>query len=203
MSKAIVVGLTGGIGSGKSAATDAFAQLGIDIIDADQVARDVVAKGSDGLAQIAAHFGPNILLVSGELDRAALREHVFQHEEEKQWLNNLLHPMIRTRMLALIASSTSGYCILSVPLLIENNMTAMCKRVIVVDCPESMQLARAMARDGSSKQTITSIMASQANRETRLAAADDVLNNTGSLDDLHKQVSALHQHYLEIFSLSE
>lgn len=200
MSQAVVIGLTGGIGSGKTAATDAFANLGIDIIDADQVARDVVAKGSEGLNQIVAHFGTEILLESGELDRAALRERVFQNNSEKQWLNSLLHPMIRQRMLALIDASKSVYCVLSVPLLIENNMTSLCERVVVVDCSEATQQARAMARDGSSKQIIANIMASQASREERLAAADDVLNNSGTLAQLNAQVSALHLHYLKLFS---
>ena len=191
-----VVGLTGGIGSGKSAATDIFASLGIDIVDADEVARDVVAVGSQGLLQIAEHFGEHILLEDGSLDRAALREKVFANPDEKTWLNGLLHPLIRSRMQQLIMESTSPYCILSVPLLVENKLTEMCNYVVVVDCPEALQLERALKRDGSSEATIKSIMASQASRKERLNAADHVLDNSTSLNALSSQVSALHEHLL-------
>ena len=191
-----VVGLTGGIGSGKSAATDIFASLGIDIVDADEVARDVVAVGSQGLLQIAEHFGEHILLEDGSLDRAALREKVFANPDEKTWLNGLLHPLIRSRMQQLIIESTSPYCILSVPLLVENKLTEMCNYVVVVDCPEALQLERALKRDGSSEATIKSIMASQASRKERLNAADHVLDNSTSLNALSSQVSALHEHLL-------
>lgn len=187
-----VVGLTGGIGSGKSAATALFEKHNIDIIDADQVARDVVELGSQGLADIVAHFGSDILLENGQLDRAALREKVFNDEQEKQWLNNLLHPLIRKQMQECIESSTSAYCVLAVPLLVENKLTIMCNEVVVVDCPETLQLSRAMQRDGSTEKTIKNIMASQANRETRLAAADYVLDNSSNLAQLAQQVDELH-----------
>jgi dephospho-CoA kinase len=195
-----VVGLTGGIGSGKSAATALFEKHKIDIIDADQVARDVVEIGSEGLAKIAEHFGNDILLENGALNRAALREQVFNNESEKQWLNSLLHPLIRQKMLSLIAVSNSPYCILSVPLLVENKLTVMCDKVVVVDCPEAMQLSRAMQRDGSTEQTIKNIMASQADRDTRLAAADFVLDNSSSLAHLAQQVDELHQTLLPLSS---
>ena len=149
MTSKFVVGLTGGIGSGKSAVTALFEKHDIDIIDADEVARDVVAIGSEGLAQISAYFGSDILLESGALDRAAMRERVFNNENEKAWLNELLHPLIRARMLDLINESLSPYCILSVPLLVENKLTSMCQCVVVVDCPEQMQLQRAIQRDGN------------------------------------------------------
>jgi len=191
----MVVGLTGGIGSGKSAATNKFAALGIDIIDADEVARDVVTLGSEGLTRITEHFGHAILLEDGTLNRAALRKRVFNNSEEKQWLNQLLHPLIRKTMLQQIADATSHYCILSVPLLVEGNLTELCDRVIVVDCPESMQLERAMQRDGSTKQIIESIMASQATRKERLAAADDVIDNSKTLAFLNEQVLTLHSKY--------
>lgn len=191
----MVVGLTGGIGSGKSAATSQFAALGIDIIDADEVARDVVTLGSEGLTRITEHFGHAILLEDGTLNRAALRERVFNNSEEKQWLNQLLHPLIRKTMLQQIADATSHYCILSVPLLVEGSLTELCDRVIVVDCPESMQLERAMQRDGSTKQIIESIMASQATRKERLAAADDVIDNSKTLAFLNEQVLTLHSKY--------
>lgn len=191
-----VVGLTGGIGSGKSAASACFETLGIDVVDADEVARDVVAKGTEGLKRIADHFGQGMLLEDGSLNRAALREQVFADPQQKTWLNNLLHPLIRARMVSQINQSTSPYCILSVPLLIENKLTSMCDLVVVVDCPEDMQLARAMKRDGSTEITIKNIMASQASREARLNAADEVLDNSTSLENLVTQVEQLHQKLL-------
>ncbi|BFT29478.1 dephospho-CoA kinase [Alteromonas sp. D210916BOD_24] len=191
-----VVGLTGGIGSGKSAASSCFETLGIDVVDADEVARDVVAIGTEGLRRIAEHFGQAILLKDGSLNRAALRDQVFANPQHKDWLNNLLHPLIRARMVSLINQSTSPYCILSVPLLIENKLTSMCDLVVVVDCPEDMQLTRAMKRDGSSVTTIKNIMATQASREARLNAADEVLDNSTSLENLVKQVEQLHQKLL-------
>ena len=200
MRNQFVVGLTGGIGSGKSAATALFAKHNIDIIDADEVARDVVAIGSEGLQAISEHFGDDILLSDGSLNRPLLREKVFSNSNEKVWLDNLLHPLIRERMIALISESQGPYCILSVPLLVENKLTTMCNHVVVVDCPEEMQLQRAVQRDGSSEQTIKSIMASQATREVRLKAADDVLDNSDSLQHLAKQVDVLHS---QLSALSE
>lgn len=190
--KRFVVGLTGGIGSGKSAATCEFERLGIDIVDADIVARDVVDVGTQGLSEIEMYFGKGILLDDGTLNRAALRDQVFSNSDAKEWLNNLLHPLIRARMQHLIELSTSQYCILSVPLLVENKLTTLCDKVIVVDCPTSTQLERAMLRDGSSEKTIKSIMASQASRETRLNAADYVLHNNTTLSALADQVNTLH-----------
>lgn len=196
MTSKFVVGLTGGIGSGKSAVTALFEKHDIDIIDADEVARDVVAIGSEGLAQISAYFGSDILLESGALDRAALRERVFNNENEKAWLNGLLHPLIRTRMLDLINESLSPYCILSVPLLVENKLTSMCQCVVVVDCPEQMQLQRATQRDGNNEQTIKNIMTSQASREERLAVADYVLDNSTTIGNLASQINTLHEKLL-------
>ncbi|OJF69024.1 dephospho-CoA kinase [Alteromonas sp. V450] len=190
--KRFVVGLTGGIGSGKSAATCEFERLGIDIVDADVVARDVVDVGTQGLSEIEMYFGKGILLDDGTLNRAALRDRVFSNSDAKEWLNNLLHPLIRARMQHLIELSTSQYCILSVPLLVENKLTTLCDKVVVVDCPTSTQLERAMLRDGSSEKTIKSIMASQASRETRLNAADYVLHNNTTLSALADQVNTLH-----------
>lgn len=195
-----VVGLTGGIGSGKSAATACFEKLGIDIVDADEVARDVVAPGSQGLKEIASRFGDGILLEDGNLNRAILREKVFADDVEKHWLNNLLHPLIRSRMQYLIGESTSPYCILSVPLLVENKLTEMCNYVVVVDCPEAMQLERALKRDGSTEQTIRNIMASQATREERIKAADTVLDNSTTLSALSTQITDLHNTLLALSS---
>lgn len=194
----LVVGLTGGIGSGKSAVTSLFESHGVDIIDADVVARDVVKPGSVGLKEIVSKFGDTILLADGTLNRAQLREVIFHNADNKTWLNALLHPLIREAMQSGIQNSTSEYCILAVPLLIENNLTTMVHRVLVVDCTEQQQLERAMHRDGSSEQTIRNIMASQASREERLQAADDVIDNTGNKDSLAEQVNACHIRYLRL-----
>ncbi|GGW94055.1 dephospho-CoA kinase [Alteromonas halophila] len=199
---AFVVGLTGGIGSGKTAVTNAFAKFGIDIIDADVIAREVVAPGSDGLAAIAAHFGSQVLHDDGTLNRQAMREHVFQHPDDKQWLNNLLHPMIREGMNDAVQRANSAYCILAIPLLVENQLQHMADRVVVVDCPESLQLSRAMARDGSDKTTIENIMASQASRQDRLAIADDVIDNSGTLEATTTQIKQLHLNYCRLSGVS-
>ena len=195
-----VVGLTGGIGSGKSAATAYFEKLGIDVVDADEVARDVVAPGSEGLKEIVNRFGDSILQEDGSLNRAALREKVFSDINEKNWLNSLLHPLIRSRMQHLLGESTSPYCILSVPLLVENKLTEMCNYVVVVDCPETMQLERALKRDGSTEETIRNIMASQATRNERIEAADTVLDNSTTLSALSAQIADLHNTLLALSS---
>jgi dephospho-CoA kinase len=196
--KPLVIGLTGGIGSGKTAATDAFAALGIAIIDADIIARDVVAPGAPALALISEHFGADFIQADGALDRSKLRQRVFANENDKQWLNACLHPKIRQAMQQAIAKVSSPYCILAVPLLIENKMQSMVDKIVVVDCPESMQLSRALARDGSDPDTIKSIMASQASRQERLSQADHVLDNSQSLAFLHAQVKQLHDNFLAL-----
>lgn len=191
-----LIGVTGGIGSGKTLVTDTFANLGVDIIDADIVARDVVAPGSEGLLAITRHFGEDILTPDSKLDRAALRELVFTHEKEKQWLNECLHPRIRLAMSSAIDKINSEYGVLAVPLLIENNMQEMVDRVLVVDCPESVQLSRALARDGSSEAAIKGIIAAQVSRDERLAEADDVVDNSKSEQHTIAQVEQLHDTYL-------
>lgn len=197
-----VVGLTGGIGSGKSTIAELFAELGVPVIDADIVARQVVEKGSPLLQQIVAHFGTEMLLANGELNRAALREKVFNHETEKQWLNQLLHPAIRTEMLNQLAQQHSPYCIFMVPLLIENKLTALCQRVLVVDVSEQTQLTRASQRDNNQLALIKNIMQSQVSRSERLQHADDVINNDAdlseSLPQLKQKVLDLHHHYLQL-----
>ena len=197
-----VVGLTGGIGSGKSTIAELFAELGVPIVDADLVARQVVEKGSPLLAEIAAHFGPEILLEDGALNRAALREKVFNHESEKQWLNQLLHPAIRHEMLQQLAAQRMPYCIFMVPLLIENKLTALCQRVLVVDVSEQTQMTRASKRDNNQLALIKNIMQSQVSRSERLQHADDVINNDAdlseSLPQLKQKVLDLHHHYLQL-----
>ena len=197
-----VVGLTGGIGSGKSTIAELFAELGVSIVDADLIARQVVEKGSPLLAEIAAHFGPEILLEDGALNRAALREKVFNHESEKQWLNQLLHPAIRHEMLQQLAAQRMPYCIFMVPLLIENKLTALCQRVLVVDVSEQTQMTRASKRDNNQLALIKNIMQSQVSRSERLQHADDVINNDAdlseSLPQLKQKVLDLHHHYLQL-----
>ena len=197
-----VVGLTGGIGSGKSTIAELFAELGVPVIDADLVARQVVEKGSPLLAEIAVHFGPEILLEDGALNRAALREKVFNHEREKQWLNQLLHPAIRHEMLRQLAAQQAPYCIFMVPLLIENNLIALCQRVLVVDVSEQIQMTRASQRDKNQLALIKNIMQSQVSRSERLQHADDVINNDvdlrESLPQLKQKVLDLHHLYLQL-----
>lgn len=197
MSK-LVIGLTGGIASGKTTVSDLFAKLGIDIIDADIIAREIVAKGTPALAAIVERFGDDILTPEQELDRQKLRTVVFSDSAKKDWLNALLHPLIREQMQLQTASATSPYCILSVPLLVENKLNTMVSRTLVVDIDEASQIKRAIARDNSEPAIIESIIASQASRKERLAAADDVIVNNKDLDWLNAQVQDLHQMYLNI-----
>ena len=197
-----VVGLTGGIGSGKSTIAELFAELGVPVIDADLVARQVVEKGSPLLAEIATHFGPEILLEDGALNRAALREKIFANETHKHWLNQLLHPAIRHEMLRQLAAQQAPYCIFMVPLLIENNLTALCQRILVVDVLEHTQVERACQRDNNQVEQIKRIMQSQASRQERLSYADDVISNDEDLiaspPQLKQKVLDLHHLYLQL-----
>lgn len=198
MGAPVVIGLTGGIGSGKTAVSDLFAAKGITIVDADVVARQVVMPGTPALQAIEDHFGGEILTNEGVLDRPLLRQKVFANEADKQWLNALLHPAIREEMKAQLQEANGAYVILSVPLLVENKLDTMADRVLVVDCDEALQLSRALSRDGSNEDTIRGIMASQATRAERLSKADDVIDNNGTLEALAPQVEKLHQHYLTL-----
>lgn len=197
-----IVGLTGGIGSGKTAVSNVFEELGVDIIDADVCARLVVEPGTQVLDAIRAKFGQSILQTDGQLDRTKLRQHVFSNPDDKAWLNHLLHPLIREEMLRQIQSSISTYCILVAPLLIENNMQGMVDRILVVDASEQNQLHRALARDGSSRETIEAIMNAQCSRQERLTSADDVIDNNQSLEAMTQSVQRLHQQYLTLASKS-
>ncbi|MBR9858667.1 MAG: dephospho-CoA kinase [Gammaproteobacteria bacterium] len=194
-----IVGLTGGIGSGKSTVADFFAELGVDIVDADIIAREVVAPGEPALAAIAARFGPEIIAKDGSLDRRELRQRVFANPADKDWLNALLHPLIRERMISACAAARSAYCLLVVPLLVEKKLTSLCQRVLVVDVNPETQLERTVKRDNSNETQIRAIMAAQASREQRLAAADDVLDNNGTdLDHIRAEVARLHRKYLDL-----
>tara|TARA_R110002050_G_scaffold108463_1_gene219109 strand:+ start:186 stop:803 length:618 start_codon:yes stop_codon:yes gene_type:complete len=192
-----IIGLTGGIGSGKTTVTNIFATYGIDIIDADIIARNVVQKGSSALHSISEHFGANFIQPNGELDRALLRQKIFSDNAEKTWLNNLLHPLIREEITAKVKLSKSPYCIIVAPLLIENNLTSLVNRVLVIDVKESTQLSRTTARDSNSSNQVKAIMNSQVSRKIRQSHADDLLNNDScTLDSLKQTVKQLHQNYL-------
>ncbi|ENM5733028.1 dephospho-CoA kinase [Vibrio mimicus] len=192
-----VVALTGGIASGKTTVANLFHEhFGIDLVDADVIAREVVEPGTDGLKAITAHFGQTILNQDGSLNRAALRERIFADPEQKTWINQLLHPMIRQRMQQALAQTTSPYTLLIVPLLVENQLQNMADRVLVVDVEESIQIERTIARDNVSIEQAQAILAAQATRAQRLAIADDVLKNDAKNQKLLPQITLLHQKYL-------
>ncbi|WP_318521510.1 dephospho-CoA kinase [Photobacterium leiognathi] len=195
----LVIGLTGGIGSGKTTVANLFADTyGINIIDADIVAREVVEPNTFGLNAIIEKCGKEILLEGGTLNRAKLRDAIFSQPELKTWLNNLLHPLIREKMQQDINQSQSPYCLLVVPLMVENNLQTMTHRLLVVDVDEQVQIERTQQRDNVSIEQIKNILASQASREQRLDAADDVITNNGDNKALVSQVEQLHLQYLKM-----
>lgn len=196
---AIIIGLSGGIASGKTTVANLFNEhFNIDIVDADIVAREVVALGSEGLKQITAHFGEAILLEDGTLNRSKLRELIFSDPKQKMWLNDLLHPMIRDKIDSDLSKVTSPYALLVAPLLIENHMQGMADRVLIVDVPVEVQIERTMNRDNVSREQVASILKSQTSREQRLAVADDVIKNHTKNQELLPQITDLHQKYLAI-----
>lgn len=193
-----VVGVTGGIGSGKTTVTDLFYQQGIDVVDADVIARGIMGPGSEALEAVKQRFGEQALNPDGSLHRAWLRERIFAHPEDKTWLNNLTHPLVREQLLQQLAQAQSPYVILSAPLLVENRLTQLCDRVLVVDVSEATQVARTATRDNTSAEQVQAIIAAQASREQRLAAADNVIDNNGVVEELPKQVEKLHELYLRL-----
>ncbi|GAB0150728.1 dephospho-CoA kinase [Marinobacterium sp. BA1] len=197
----LVAGLTGGIGSGKSAASDCFISLGVPVIDADRVARLVVEPGSEALDKIAAHFGDHVIQANGNLDRAALRRIVFDKERERNWLEALLHPLIRDHILDTLEQLDEqghAYAILASPLLLETDQHLLISKVIVVDAPEALQISRTMARDNIEEAQVRQILAAQMQREERLKHADFVLDNSGNEDQLRESVNALHPQLLQL-----
>lgn len=195
---AFVVGLTGGIGSGKSAAADLFARFGAAVVDSDLIARALTVAGGEAMPDIQLAFGVGVLAADGALDRAAMRRLVFADASARARLEAILHPMIRRHVdRALVAAVQAVYTILVVPLLVETGAwRSRCDRVAVVDCPEEMQLARVMRRNGLAAEEVRAIMAAQADRATRLAAADDVIDNAGDFDSLRTRVEMLHAGYV-------
>lgn len=194
-----IIGLTGGIGSGKSFVAECFAQHGIDIVDADVVAREVVGPGTEGLAKLVAYFGKDILDEQNTLDRAKLRKIVFISPEKTQWLNETLHPLIRDKMKQSLTQASSNYVLFVVPLLYENKLYEWCDRICVVDLPESQQLSRASARDNNSEEQIKHIMANQCSRNERLSIAHDVIDNSKNKIHTAKQVNLLHNVYKNLY----
>lgn len=191
-----VVGITGGIGSGKSAVTDHLETLRITVVDADKVARVVVEPGTPGLAAIAEHFGEDILLADGRLDRAALRKIVFDNPDERKVLEGITHPRIRDEISRQLSEANSPYVVLSSPLLLESGQNTFADYVVVVDVPEEVQLTRTMARDDNSEAFVKQIMAAQLDRKTRLSRADTSIMNDGSLEALYERVKKLHEDLL-------
>ncbi len=192
-----IIGVTGGIGSGKSAATATFESLGIRVVDDDIVAREVVAKGMPALEAISQHFGKEILLGNGELNRNALRERIFAKAHEKKWLEALLHPQIRQSIIEQLQQAPSAYVILASPLLFETQQDQLVDQTLLIDCCESLQEQRAMARDGATKESIKAIMASQLSRQARIDKADTVIDNSGKLEALKAAIIHYHQEQLK------
>jgi dephospho-CoA kinase len=195
-----VIGLTGGIGSGKSTVAQLFEKKGITIIDTDQLAREVTRVGQDVLPKIANHFGKNILLSDGSLNRKLLRTIIFSDNTQRLWLEQLLHPLIRAEMEKQIQLAKSPYCIVIIPLLFETSPNPLINRILVVDSTEEQQLQRTQNRDNTSLEEAQSILRAQVKREHRLSHATDIIYNTGSMDDLNQEVEKWHQLYSSLAS---
>ena len=194
----LIIGITGGIGSGKTAVTDRFVRHGITVVDADLAARIVVEPGTPALAAIARRFGPEVLQGDGSLDRAALRRIVFADPAQRKWLEQLTHPLIGEEIQRQLAASRSPYTLLSSPLLLESaTQRELAALVVVVDVPEEMQLARTVQRDNNDEDQVKRIMAAQLPRQQRLAQADIVIDNSGSLEALDAVVAELHNEFLQ------
>jgi len=195
------VGLTGGIGSGKTTVTDIFATFAVPIIDTDVIAKNITLKTGIAFPRIVAHFGQAILNAHGEIDRAVLRQKIFSQPEHKSWLEKLLHPLIHAQMVSQINLSTAPYCIAVIPLLIETAQTKDFDHILVIDAPPALQLSRAQLRDHSNLQTIEAMMATQVSREIRCNAADDIIVNDQGLATLTTAVKKLHKKYLGLAKL--
>ncbi len=196
----LIIGLTGGIGSGKSTVAGYFAQLGIPVIDTDQLARELVVAGSPALKEITEAFGPEILLPDGSLNRARLKRRVFSDSVQRRRLEGILHPRIYTELQHRSQSLRAPYCVWVIPLLLESGATARVHRVLVIDTPEALQRQRVLERDGMDEDTLAGILRSQVSRNERLQAADDIIVNDADLAHLQQQVITLHHRYLGLAS---
>jgi dephospho-CoA kinase len=195
LKRPLQIGLTGGIASGKSTVSGLFAALGVPVIDADQIARDVVAPGTALLGRVVEHFGAGVLNPEGELDRRALRERIFAHPEDRAALEALMHPVIMAELRRRADAAAGAYQILALPLLVEHNLKSSVDRVLLVDCSEQLQLRRVQIRDGVTLAQARAVLDAQASRAARLALADDVIVNDGDLDGVRAQVESLHSRY--------
>ncbi len=194
----LVVGLTGGIGSGKSTVAKMFAELGVPVIDMDDIARELVAPGQPALQKIVEAFGAEVLDQSGQLARQALRQRIFNDPEQRKRLEAILHPLIRAEVQRRIRQCQAPYCIVVIPLLIESGQQDLVDRVLVTDVPEAVQIERTRQRDRISEAEVRKILASQADRQSRLTVADDVLDTDTELANLKEKVAQLHRHYLQL-----
>ena len=194
----LVIGLTGGIGSGKSTVADMFADLQVPIIDMDRIARQVVETGMPALEKITHAFGTDLLTANGKLDRQRLGEIIFDSAEKRHQLEAILHPIIREETKRQLALLEAAYCIVVIPLLLESDQHALVDRILVVDAPESVQVSRVTQRDGISAAQAEKILASQVDRQSRLNAADEIIKNFGELEALRQQVNSLHRKYREL-----
>ena len=195
----LIIGLTGGIGSGKTAAAKKFASLHVSVINADTVAREVVVPGSEALAAIEQKFGSKILLANGHLDRNQLRHLIFADAEAKSWLENLTHPLIGIRIYEQLSqpqqADEANYRILESPLLLETSQRQLTQRICLIDVAAETQLERTMSRDNNTEQQVLAIMASQMDGKEKRLLADDIIDNNGDLDHLYQQIETMHQHY--------
>ncbi|MEL0082818.1 MAG: dephospho-CoA kinase [Gammaproteobacteria bacterium] len=194
----LIIGLTGGIACGKTTASDFFADKGVEIVDADLVAREVVEPGQPGLTQVVDAFGESILQDDGALDRQKMRDIVFADEHKRKLLESILHPLIRQRLKQQLAQAQGAYVIFSVPLLVESGMNQLADRVLVIDVSDEAQLLRLIERDGASRQQAEAIIAAQISRDLRNDAADDIIDNSGSLEHFLKQLESCHQRYVRL-----
>lgn len=194
----LVVAITGGLGSGKTQVSHLFKQEGVPYIDADTIARKLTSQGGDAYTAIRQHFGHIILQPNGDINRQTLRKIIFAQPEQKEWLEKLLHPLINRRMKEQIAQSNAPYCVVEIPLLAESGKKDWVDRVLVIDCPSKSRIERVKSRDNLSETEIKTILESQVTRSERLAIADEVLENTGSLKELREKVKHLHDYYLHL-----
>lgn len=194
----LIIGLTGGIGSGKSAASQVFESFDIHVVDADIVARRIVEPGTEALLAITDHFGQTVISNDGTLNRAELRQIIFSSEKEKAWLENLLHPTIRSEIQRQLKSATSEYAILVSPLLFETDQHKLVSRTLLIDLPVHMQLERASTRDKNSREQIQKIIDTQLSRDVKLRLTDDIIENDSDLESLKQRIEAQHQKYLEL-----